>query len=69
MVCAHWLACGYHLVVILESSTVSLGKLGGQVEVRRAWTHWLALQAPHKGYSGEQHSKPGGFYEVRGNGW
>ena len=23
MVCAHWLACGYHLVVILESSTVS----------------------------------------------
>ena len=27
MVCAHWLACGYHLVVILESSTVSWASL------------------------------------------
>lgn len=60
MVCAHWLACGYHLVVILESSTVSWGSVlrgGGE-----ALGHTLAgLQAPPEGHCGEQHEGPGGF--------
>ena len=59
MVCAHWLACGYHLVVILESSTVSWASVlacGGE-----RLGHMVGLQALPEEFSGEQHREPGGF--------
>ena len=41
MVCAHWLACGYHLVVILESSSVSKASVlagGGEGLGHTGWS-------------------------------